>query len=281
MTVRLPTTLAGGFGRCCGDRGPDPPVRLAGGRGDWFEESPCGGGADDEEPFLAVVLVLGVADRVLERVGDVGVADVVFTCRVGDPHLQRSPLRVWLSRFPLQGGYRQENGWGEGVWTYVASANVVVFAGCVGWPSSDRCASVPPAGLECPCGSSATLDHVRGRDQFGGDSAGLFRCQAWPELGVVTDLVPVVSLVFMCRSSSGDRSAVASIGAGGPGFVCGGWVTRHPGVGDGGLRCADQVDDVRERVRRDRSLWSPVMTLSALLPGAGSKPSCKAMSSCW
>jgi hypothetical protein len=76
--------------------------------------------------------------------------------------------------------------WGN-ICAFTESRAVIEQAG-VGWPSSDRCASVPPVGLECRCWSSATLYHVRSRDQFGGDPAGLVRCQAWPELRVVTDL---------------------------------------------------------------------------------------------
>jgi hypothetical protein len=54
---------------------------LAGGHGDWFEKSPCPAPAVSvpvmRSRFLAVVLVLDVADRVLERVGDVVIADAM------------------------------------------------------------------------------------------------------------------------------------------------------------------------------------------------------------
>ena len=43
-------------------------------------------GADGEQPFLAVVLVLDVADRVLPRVDDVGVVDVMPVGAADDLH---------------------------------------------------------------------------------------------------------------------------------------------------------------------------------------------------
>ena len=57
-----------------------------------FEEVACGVGADHEESFLAVVLVLDVPEGVLPSVGDRSVVESVLPCRRGDLHTRKPYL---------------------------------------------------------------------------------------------------------------------------------------------------------------------------------------------